>query len=74
MEREFSTPLNELPSFLSTISMVVDDRASIIESLVHAERKSPSRYEPAKALFCCVLEGKWTVSQALIQVRNVIDQ
>src|ERR1700758_2403095 len=73
MEREYSTQLQELPSFLSTISMVVDDRASIVESLVQAERKSPPRYGPAKELFRCVLEGDWTVSQALIQARNVID-
>jgi hypothetical protein len=38
MEFAVSTPLNELPAFLSTISMVVDDRASIIERLTQAER------------------------------------
>jgi hypothetical protein len=48
MESQFSTPLNDLPHFLSTIAMVVDDSASIIESLIQAERKSPSRYDPAK--------------------------
>jgi hypothetical protein len=41
MDFAVSTPLNELPAFLSTISMVVDDRASIIERLTQVERKSP---------------------------------
>jgi hypothetical protein len=73
MERALSKPLNELPSFLSTISMVVDDRASIVESLTQAERKSPSRYEPAKEMFCRVLQGDLSPAQALVQARNLPD-
>lgn len=74
MGRMLSTPLRELPGFLSTISMVVDDRRSIVDSLVQAERKSPSRYEPAKALFCRVLEGDLNVTQAITQARKVFDE
>lgn len=73
MEREFSKPLKELPSFLSTISMVVDDRREIIESLTQAERKSPSRYDPAKAFFCRVLEGDLSVTKALAQANTIAD-
>jgi hypothetical protein len=73
MERELSTPLNEPPGFLSTISMVVDDRSAIIERLIQAERKSPSRYEPAKALFCRVLEGDLSVAQAIALSNSVAD-
>jgi len=73
MERALSKPLSELPSFLSTISMVVDDRASIIESLTQAERKSPPRYEPAKEMFRRVLQGDLSVAQALVQARNLPD-
>jgi len=73
MEFAVSTPLSELPAFLSTISMVVDDRALIIERLIQAERKSPPRYEPAKELFCRVLQGDLSVTQALAQARNVTD-
>jgi hypothetical protein len=71
MEREFSKPLNEPPGFLSTISMVEDDRSAIIENLIQAERKSPSRYEPAKALFCRVLEGDLNVGQAIAHAHTV---
>lgn len=73
MKSEFSTPLSELPTFLSTISMVVDDRAAIMQSLIQAERKSPPRYEPAKALFCRVLQGDFHVEQALDQARKLAD-
>jgi hypothetical protein len=71
MERAFSTPLDELPIFLSTISMVTDDRASIVQRLIQGERKSPSRYEPAKDLLCRVLQGDLTLAQAIVQARNV---
>jgi hypothetical protein len=73
MERALSTPLRELPSFLSTISMVVDDRPSIVKRLTNAERKSPSTYEPARDLFCRVLQGDLTLDQALVQARKVAD-
>jgi hypothetical protein len=51
MDREFSAPSKELPGCLSTISMVADDGAAMIDRLVRAERKSPPVYEPAIALF-----------------------
>jgi hypothetical protein len=51
MEYELSTPLRELPKFLSTISMVTDDIAAIVQKLKFAERKSPSRYDPAREHF-----------------------
>ena len=73
MERALSKPLSELPTFLSTISMVVDDRTSMVDSLTQAERKSPSRYEPARELFCRVLQGDLSVAQAIVQARKVSD-
>jgi hypothetical protein len=73
MTQDFSTPLTELPGFLSTISMVVDDRSLIVQSLVQAERKSPSVYEPAKDLFCRVLQGDFNVNQAISQARKILD-
>lgn len=73
MEREYSKPLTEIPSFLSTVSMVVDDRASIIKSLVQAERKSPPIYDPARELFRTVLEGSFTVQRAAEQAGRLVD-
>lgn len=74
MERDLSTPLIELPTYLSSISMVVDDRTAIIQSLVQAERKSPPIYEPARALFCRILEGSFNFQQAMIQARALADE
>ncbi len=56
MEKEFSTPLVELPSFLSTISMVGDDQNATVQKLIQAERKSPPVYDLARALFLAVLQ------------------
>jgi len=74
MEREFSTPLTELPTFLSTISMVEDDGRQIVESLTQAERKSPSVYEPTRDLFCLVLQGDLCVTQAMVQAHRILDE
>jgi hypothetical protein len=71
MHPEFSTPLAELPTFLSTISMVVDDRAAIIQSLIQAERKSPPVYEPSRDLFLRVLEGGLAFDRATVQARRL---
>lgn len=73
METNFSTPLTAPPSFLSTISMVSDDVGAIIQSLTQAERKSPSRYEPAKELFLAILEEKLTFMKALEQAKKLPD-
>jgi hypothetical protein len=73
MERAVSTPLEELPTFLSSISMVVDDRASIINSLTQAERKSPPKYGPARDLFRRILQGDLSFADALRQAHNVVD-
>jgi hypothetical protein len=73
MEPEFSTPLTALPSFLSTISMVSDDRSAIIRGLIRAEQKSPPRYDPARNLFLYVLEGKLSLKQATEQARRILD-
>lgn len=74
MHPELSTPLTELPSFLSTISMVVDDGAAIIQKLIQAERKSPPVYEPTRDLFLSVLEGKLSFDKAVIQARRLGDE
>lgn len=74
MYRQFSTPLSELPTFLSTISMVVDDRSVIIQKLRQAERKSPSVYEPSRELFLRVLEGKLDFDRATVQARRIADE
>jgi hypothetical protein len=71
--RELSTPLTKPPSFLSTVSMVVDDESSIVKDLVKAERKSPPVYDPAKEMFCKVLQGKLRFAQALTQARALVD-
>jgi hypothetical protein len=73
MTRQLSTPLTELPGFLSTISMVVDDRSEIVRSLIAAERKSPPVYDPARDLFCVVLEGKLSFEKAMGQARAIVD-
>ena len=73
MHSELSTPLTELPSFLSTISMVVDDRAAIVQKLIQAERKSPPVYEPSRDLFLSVLEGKLAFGKATLQARRLAD-
>ena len=74
MTHQLSKPLTELPSFLSTISMVVDDRSEIIRSLIAAERKSPPIYAPSRDHFCAVLEGKLTFDQAMVQARALADE
>jgi len=73
MEPEFSKPLSELPAFLSTISMVVDDRAAIVQQLVQAERKSPPIYAPARDLFIEVLEGNFSFEGAFTQALRLSD-
>jgi hypothetical protein len=71
MEPEFSKPLSELPTFLSTISMVSDDRAAIVQQLIQAERKSPPIYGPTRDLFLHVLEGKFDFDDAVTQARRL---
>jgi hypothetical protein len=73
MEREYSKPLLELPSFLSTISMVVDDRSLIVQKLIQAERKSPAIYAPTKDFFCSVLQGRFSFEEALHQAHHLTD-
>jgi len=73
MDYGLSSPLRTLPSFLSTISMVVDDQSAIIKSLIHAERKSPPKYAPTRDLFFRVLKGDLSFSQALKQARLLPD-
>ena len=74
MNTKFSTPINELPSFLSTISMVGDDKHSILQRLQDAERKSPSVYEPTRALFLAILEGKLDFEKAMQQAWRLQDE
>jgi hypothetical protein len=74
MDREFSMPLVELPTFLSTISMVMDDRTAIVQKLIQAERKSPPVYAPSRDLFLTVLEGKLSFENAVVQARRLIDE
>jgi hypothetical protein len=74
MVGEFSTPLIELPTFLSTISMVGDEQNAIVQRLIQAERKSPSVYDPARALFLSVLEGKLSLENAMVQAWHLNDE
>lgn len=73
METKFSTPLNELPTFLSTISMVGDDHSAIVQKLREAEHKSPSVYGPTRDLFLAVLEGKLSLDRAIVQAWRIKD-
>jgi len=71
--RELSTPLVELPTFLSTISMVADG-VSIVQKLIKAERKSPPVYGPSRELFLSILRGKLDFDNAVIQARRLTDE
>ena len=73
METAVSELLSELPSFLSTISMVVDEPGAIIKELIRAERKSPPRYGPAKDLFRHLLQGDLSLDNALVQASKIQD-
>lgn len=70
----WSKSLTEPPGFLSTVSMVVDDQRLIVQDLIQAERKSPSVYEPARALFRRILQSDLSFDQALDQARKLLDQ
>lgn len=74
MRRQLSMPLTELPTFLSTISMVVDDRPAIVQKLIQAERKSPPVYEPSRELFLKVVEGKLSFDSATVQAQRLADE
>lgn len=74
MEAEFSTPLVELPTFLSTISMVGDEQSTIVQRLIQAERKSPAVYEPTRDLFLSALEGKLSFEKVMAQAWNLTDE
>lgn len=74
MLTKFSTPISELPSFLSTISMVSDDKTSIIQKLRDSERKSPSVYEPTRDLVLAILEGKLDFAAAMLQAWRIADE
>ena len=54
--------------------MVGDDQEYTIRALVHAERKSPPVYTPARELFIRVLQGDFTVQAALAQARRLHDE
>ena len=64
MVEDLSKPLEALPGFLSTISMVEDDQAQVIKGFIGAERKSPPRYDAARQLILRVLEGQISLQQA----------
>jgi hypothetical protein len=74
MDIEYSKPLVELPSFLSTISMVADDHGTIIQQLIQAERKSPPKYGPTRDLFIRVLQGDFSFEAALKQTSTIHDE
>lgn len=65
MVDDLSKPLDALPGFLSTISMVEDNQAAIIKGFIGAERKSPPRYDAARQLIFRTLEGQISLIQAL---------
>lgn len=64
MVDDLSKPLEALPGFLSTISMVEDDQAAVIKGFIGAERKSPPRYDVARQLIFRILEGQISLQQA----------
>jgi hypothetical protein len=68
-----SKPLDELPAFLSMISMVADDEREIVKGFTRAERKSPARYEPAKQIFFRILSGDLTYQAGIAQALEVSD-
>ena len=74
MAQDPSSRLSELPGFLSTVSMVVDDRSEIVKSLRRAEQKSPSIYQPARDLYRRVLQGDLSFDQAWLQSQRLTDE
>lgn len=73
MDAKFSTPITELPSFLSTISMVRDDHYSIVQKLRDAEQKSPPVYNPTRDLFLATLSGRLPYNKAMEQAWRLTD-
>jgi hypothetical protein len=67
MEEGYSKLLTEFPSFLSSVSMVFDDRERIIKGLIHAERPSPPRYDPSRAIFIKALQSDFTFDEAILR-------
>lgn len=73
MADDLSRPLEALPGFLSTISMVEDDQAAVIKGFIGAERKSPPRYDAARQLIFKTLEGQISLQQAHDYADSVSD-
>lgn len=73
MVDDLSKPLEVLPGFLSSISMVEDDQAAVIKGFIGAERKSPPRYDVARQLIFKVLEGQISLQQAQDYADSVSD-
>jgi hypothetical protein len=71
MLTKFSTPISELPSFLSTISMVSDDLTFTIQRLKEAEQPPPAIYEPTRDLFLTILQGKLRFDDAWKQASRI---
>ncbi|MBN9050691.1 MAG: hypothetical protein J0H78_14610 [Rhizobiales bacterium] len=67
----YGKKLRELPSFLSTASMVFDDREKTIDLLFKAEKPSPPVYEPARRLFCSVLSGDLSWERAIEEAERL---
>lgn len=70
---DLSKPLEELPTFLATISMVTDDEREIVKGLTQSERKSPPRYDPARQIFLRILTGDLTYDFGLAQALKLSD-
>ena len=70
---DLSKPLEDLPTFLATISMVTDDELEIVRALTHAERKSPARYDPARQIFLRILSGDLTYEFGFAQAFKLAD-
>ena len=73
MSDDLSVPLDELPGFLSTISMVEDDQRDIVKRLIAAEKKSPPRYDAARQLFLSVIEGQIDHERAELFANTISD-
>jgi hypothetical protein len=63
MRQEFSTPLVELPTFLSAISMVTDDRAAIVQKLIQAGANHLQYMNQAASCSQKSWKGNWVATK-----------
>src|SRR6185312_11883670 len=69
----FAGHLKELPSFLSTVSTIVDDFEASLSNLRKLERPPPNIYEPTRQIWLKVLMGQFSVDQAFAEASRLHD-